>query len=436
MRSIRSRPAPAAPILSAPADASTPVKTFTFVNQSCHRRQEEIAMVRRFLLLNGLAEDSDLTRADLVILFTCAFCQSKIADMLNEIARIRSVIREGCELVVGSCLPKTDGAGLRKVFSGKTITPTDFSALNRLPGITSGIEEMPEAIGRQAACEPLVIQPPSNTARARLKALALGATRSLMRTWPALPLERVATRLETDRRMGVFISSGCMRKCSYCAIRFATGQLRSKPLDVVTRAFSEGLDRGYRKFELYADSIGDYGLDIGTDLGELFDWFSKSHRVFSVGIYDLHPQAFLKFFGKLFSLCRAGRIHYLYVPLQSGNARILKLMNRSCDVNALLRKLLEVRKHRGVFLQTSVIVGFPTETDAEFEETLAFLRAVRFSNVFVHFYSDMPNTESSKLADKIDRATMLLRLKRLGRAGINYDPDMARHEWEATPALG
>ena len=412
------------------------MKTFIFVNQSCHRRQEEIAMVKRFLLINGFAEDTDLAKTDLIIFFTCAFCQSAVVDMLNEIKRIRFVIKEGCELVVGSCLPATDSAGLKKVFSGETITPTDFSALDRLPGVTVKLEEMPKLIGKETACTPFVIQPSSSAWKMRLKTLARGATDLLMRTWPALPLERVASRLDTDRRMGVFISSGCLRKCSYCAIRFATGQLRSKPLDVVTRTFSEGMDLGYRKFEIYADSIGDYGLDVGTDLGELLHWLLKSSRVFSVGIYDLHPQAFVKFFREILSLCEAGRVHYLYVPLQSGNARILKLMNRSCDVDALLMKLLEVRKNGGVFLQTSVIVGFPTETDEDFEETLGFLRAVRFSNVFVHFYSDMPNTESSKLSNKIDKAIMLRRLNRLERAGINHDREKTRHEWEAIPLLG
>ena len=411
------------------------MKTFMFVNQSCHRRQEEIAMVRRFLLVNDFAEVSDLAKTDLVILFTCAFCQSKVIDMLDEVRRIRSVIQKGCELIVGSCLPKTDGAGLRKVLSGETITPTDFSSLNRLPGITVKIEELPDLFGTDTVCTPFMRPPPPITTKMRLKKLALGATCFLKRAWPVLPLERVAARFDTDHRMGVFIASGCLRKCSYCAIRFATGRLRSKPLDVVTRTFSEGMDLGYRKFEMYADSIGDYGLDIGTDLGELFGWLLKGDRIFSIGIYDLHPQAFVKFFRKILLLCKAGRIHFLYVPVQSGSARILKLMNRPGDVKDLLRKFQEIRQHRGVFLQTSIIAGFPTETDGEFEDTLAFLRAVRFDKVLVHFYSDMPNTESSILSGKVEKADMLRRFDRLRRTKIRYDRQMALNEWKNLPPL-
>ena len=392
--------------------------TFVFVNKSCYRRQEEIAMVRRFLFMNGFAEDADLAKADLAILFTCAFCQSRVADMLEEIGRIRSVIKDECELIVGSCLPETDKAGLENVFSGKTITPTDFTALNRLPGITVKIEELPKRFGKDTAYAPSMTHPSPGPPE------------------PALPLEQDAAGPGSGQSMGVFISSGCLGQCSYCAIRFATGRLRSKPLDVVTRTLSEGLDQGYRRFEIYADSMGDYGLDIGADLGDLFDWMAKSPGGFSVGIHDLHPHAFVKFFGKILSLCQAGRIHYLYVPLQSANPRILKLMNRPCDVKALLEKLLKVRTFDGVFLQTSIIVGFPSETDGEFEETLAFLEAIRFSDVYVHCYSDMPNTESSQLPDKIDKAMMRRRLNRLERAGIHYNDEKARHELEMIPSLG
>ena len=81
------------------------MRTFTFVNQSCYRRQEEIARVRRFLFINQFSESTDLAGADLVIFFTCGFCQSRVVDMLGEIKRIQSVLGERGELVVGACLP-------------------------------------------------------------------------------------------------------------------------------------------------------------------------------------------------------------------------------------------------------------------------------------------------------------------------------------------
>jgi MiaB/RimO family radical SAM methylthiotransferase len=388
------------------------MSTFVFVNHSCYRRQEEVELIRRFLVINGFGEGSDLASADLAILFTCAFSQSRVADMLREIERIRPAIRPECELIVGSCLPKTDRAGLERVFRGRTITPTDMSALNELPGITAKIEDVQLLRGREAAC-------------------ATSAGRSALGLLP--PSEGGATRSGRELGMGLFIASGCRRRCSYCAIRFATGPLRSKPLEEVTRALCAGLDAGHRRFEVHADCIGDYGLDIGRDLGELLDWMLQADRDFSVGIHDLHPQSFLRLRDELRLLCEAGRMHYLYVPVQSGSERILRLMNRPCDADELRSGLQEFRRHAGLFLQTSIIVGFPSESDEDFEDTLALLRTVGFSNVYVHSYSDMPRTESSRMSGKVDKATMRRRIDRLAEAGIPHDAEQTRHEWESIP---
>jgi MiaB/RimO family radical SAM methylthiotransferase len=393
------------------------VRSFIFVNQSCYRRQEEIAMVRRFLFVNGYSEATNLAQTDMVIFFTCAFCKSRIADMLQEIGRIRSVMKADCELIVGSCLPETGKEDLGAIFDGKTISPTDFSALNLLPGITARIEEMEVLFGKEGSCSP--------------ERASAGRVAEL----PEVPLVGVATRLPGDNRLGLFIASGCLRKCSYCAIRFATGKLRSKPLETVTQSVMAGLEKGYRRFEIYADSLGDYGLDIGTNLGELLDWLLKHDGDFTVGIYDLHPQAFLKYFDAVMALCKAGKVHYLYVPVQSGNARLLKLMNRPCNLEALRAKLQEVREQSSVFLQTGVMVGFPGETDEEFSDTVAFLQEIQFNDVYVHFYSDMPNTESSKMSNKVDRDCMLRRLCQLEAAKIQLDSSKTRHEWSSIPVI-
>ena len=381
------------------------MKTFLFVNQSCYRRQEEIATVRRFFFLNDYAEDTTMSTADVVILFTCAFCQSRVADMMRELDAIRAQVKFGCEVIVGSCLPQTDPAALRRTFTGKVITPTDFSALDALPGLAMPFGEVAAQFGADAGC---------------LMVTKRGA---------AAPVSPAAA----DQQMGLFIAAGCRRKCTYCAIRFATGALRSKPLDVVTRSVTEGIERGCGKFELHADSIGDYGLDIGTSLGALFDWFLQCDRQFSVGLYDLHPDAFLRYSDQIGALCDAGKVHYLYVPVQSGNARVLRAMNRPCDLSALKTKLHGIRRPASLFLQTSIIVGFPGETDAEFDDTVEFLRDAGFTEVYIHFYSDMPNTASAALPDKIDKATMRRRLGRLDAAGIPHRNGSTLHEFDSMP---
>ncbi len=413
------------------------MRTFLFVNESCHRRQAEIAMVKDFLILNGWVEGFRLRTADLIIFFTCAFCQSKVTEMVNEIAHIKSGMKPTAELIVGSCLPKTDKESLRRVFDGKTINPTDFSELDSLANIEMSIKDMPsmfgeEAITSQERHSALTVQHHTPFKKAVPKALNRFKTQGTCRTLKQIP-HMLRSRVLSKRKV-VMLSVGCLRKCSYCAIRFATGKLRSKPMESIMNEFAEGFKSGYKKFELYADSIGDYGLDIGTSLGELLDELAHlRNKRFSIGIYDLHPASFTKYFDRIMSFCEVGGLHYLYVPIQSGNERILRLMNRPCNVNDLKEKLMEVKQSKRAFLQTSIIVGFPTETEEDFEDTVRFLKEVDFDDAFIHFYTDMPKTKSSKLAGKVSKDNMSRRMGRISEAGIRHNVGRTRHEWENIP---
>ena len=408
-------------------------RSFHFVDRSCHRRKEEVAMVRRFFQANRWNEAASVETADCVILFTCAEMRYKVANMIREVRRLSERIGPHSELIVGSCLPKTDRAALSEVFHGRTITPTDFSALNDLPDVEVPVAKLPAIYGPNAAFRPLTRCPWSagSWIPYRVSRWAAGFVRRRL----PLGMRPFAARLARARPMAVYASAGCAKSCSYCAIRFATGKPRSKPLDLMMQEIAEGLRLGYRTFDLLSDSIGGYGLDLGTNLGELFDRVVAQPGDFAIGVSDLHPHEFIRYFEKILALCQAGKLHYLYVPVQSGDNRILRLMNRGCNVNDLAEKLKAIRRYDKVFLQTGIMVGFPGETETEFEHTLDFLKTVGFDNVYVHYYCDMPDTESSRLPDKTAKSVMVERLNRIGGSGIPHNVAKTRREWESTLAL-
>lgn len=411
------------------------MRSFYLVDKSCHRRKAEVLLVRRFFLANGWTEAISENAADCVLLFTCAEMRYKVANMVREVEAMKGRIRKDSELIVGSCLPKTDAAALAQVFHGRTITPTDFSALNELPGITTKIQEIPQVFGRGAA--PLSLFAPArwNGADAIPYRLARWTARVAPRCCPTAGIKRLSARLARNRRMTIHVSAGCNKQCSYCAIRFATGSVRSKPLDVVMQDISEGLRNGYRTFDFLSDSIGGYGLDLGSNLGELLDCVLTHPGYFTIGISDLHPHEFCKYFDNILSLCKTGKIHYLYVPVQSGNERILAMMKRPCDIAELTRKFKVIRSFTEVFLQTGIMVGYPGETASEFEDTLTFLRAIKFDNVYVHYYCDMPNTLSTRLPDKTSKAVMMDRLAKISRSDIRFNAAKTLVEWESTMVL-
>jgi tRNA A37 methylthiotransferase MiaB len=411
------------------------VGSFCFVDKSCHRRKAEVSLVRRFFLENGWTEAISEKEANCVLFFTCAEMRYKVVNMIREVASLKGRIRSDSELIVGSCLPKTDAAALAKVFNGRTITPTDFSALNDLPGITTKIQEMPQIFGADAASLPLSGLVRWRGVDAIPYPLARWAARMLARCCPTAGMRRISARLARSRRMAIYVSAGCNKQCSYCAIRFATGSVRSRPVDVVIQDISEGLRKGYKTFDFLSDSIGGYGQDLGSNLGELLDSVRSHPGHFTIGISDLHPHEFIRHFDKILSLCKARKIHYLYVPVQSGNERILRMMKRPCDVGELVRKFKAIRRFREVFLQTGIMVGFPGESETEFEDTLAFLRAIAFDSVYVHYYCDMPNTVSSTLPNKTSKSVMMDRLAKISRSEVCYNAAKTLVEWESTMAI-
>lgn len=105
-------------------------------------------------------------------------------------------------------------------------------------------------------------------------------------------------------------------------------------------------------------------------------------------------------------------------------------MNRAVDTAGLRRNLLKLKQTPKTFLQTSVIVGFPSETEAEFADTLNLLKDVDFNHCYIHCYTDMPGTESSQMPGKVDKEVMLARIRRVAEAGIKHHVGDTTKEWE------
>lgn len=402
---------------------------FHILGKSCNRRQEEITMVRNFFLSNGWNETNRLGAADLAVFFACAGVRYLVADNVNEILETQRKMKSGAELIVGSCLPAMDNESLRKVFQGRTIMPTDFTALNDLPNISVRFEAMPKLWGKDAA--PKKLNRPGFTTKVRmhLDDAALRCLTSLVANRPNLILKRATRWFRRRNTVAFSIAAGCSRKCTYCARPFASGKVRSKPVDVVVENIHRGLRYGFRAFDLHADSIGAYGADLQANLGDLLNRLLAMHERFSVGLYDVHPQDFIRFYDPIKRLCESCKLHHVYVAVQSGNDRILRLMKRPMDVEELAARLLDIRRYGNVYMQSAVIAGFPGETDEEFEDTIRLLKRIDFDSVYIHCYSDMPNTEASAMPAKVDREAMIRRLAAIKRAGISHDVGETTQEW-------
>lgn len=218
--------------------------------------------------------------------------------------------------------------------------------------------------------------------------------------------------IETKTRAFVKIQDGCENYCSYCIIPFVRGKCRSKEKETVIREITNLVNNGYKEIVLTGIHTGNYGVDLGIKFSTLLEKILnikglKRLRISSIEITELDD----KFFELLKNpiLC-----NHLHIPLQSGSDNVLKLMNRKYNKEEFKNIINRIKKVRNdISLTTDVIVGFPNETEEDFEECLDFIKEIEFSKIHVFPYSKRDGTTAARMKGHIDGITKKERARRL-----------------------
>lgn len=228
-----------------------------------------------------------------------------------------------------------------------------------------------------------------------------------------VPFENMEiNHIETKTRAFVKIQDGCENYCTYCIIPFVRGRCRSKDKETVLREITNLVNNGYKEIVLTGIHTGNYGVDLNIKFSDLLEEILniknlKRLRISSIEITELDDK-FLKLLENPI-LC-----NHLHIPLQSGSDNILKLMNRKYNkkqFKAIINKIRKIRKD--ISITTDVIVGFPNETEDNFNECLDFIKEINFSKIHVFPYSKRNGTKASKMTGHIDGITKKERAKKL-----------------------
>ena len=231
--------------------------------------------------------------------------------------------------------------------------------------------------------------------------------------------------VETRTRAFVKIQDGCENYCAYCIIPFVRGRCRSKDKDTVIREITNLVNNGYKEIVLTGIHTGNYGVDLGIKFSDLLEEILdivglKRLRISSIEITELDE----KFFELLKNpvLC-----NHLHIPLQSGSDNILKLMNRKYTKEEFKKIIDKIRFIRpDISITTDVIVGFPMETECDFEECLDFVKQIGFSKVHVFPYSKRDGTKAARMSGHIDGNTKKERARRLLK--LSYELEKKYYE--------
>jgi tRNA-2-methylthio-N6-dimethylallyladenosine synthase len=370
-----------------------PLPAFHMQTFGCQMNAGDSDWIARSLLARGFVE-APFADAGLYILNTCSVREKAEQKVYSELGRIdrhcKVNRREGVTVCVGGCVAQQVGTRLA----------ARFPQVRLLFG-PDGVAGVPAAIGR------LVEEP-------RLRLTLLDFT--------DLYEERDSVRPK-DPREGkapaaafVNIMQGCDNFCTYCIVPHVRGRQKSRSAPAVLNECRSLVEAGAREITLLGQNVNAYGQDKGGD-GETFGRLLR--RVAAIpGLERLrfvtsHPKDIadevIAAFAEIPALCPR-----LHLPLQSGSDRILAAMNRRYDAARYLAIVSRLKAARpDIVLTTDIIVGFPGESEEDFQATLDLMREVGFASSFSFVYSDRPHTKAALLPGKVERAVALERLSRL-----------------------
>ncbi|MBM3244795.1 MAG: tRNA (N6-isopentenyl adenosine(37)-C2)-methylthiotransferase MiaB [Candidatus Omnitrophica bacterium] len=206
----------------------------------------------------------------------------------------------------------------------------------------------------------------------------------------------------------VVISEGCENFCSYCVVPFVRGKLRHRGHKEIIKEIKNAIKKGITRITLLGQNVNAYqsaiaGRKAPAGFIELLKMVNAIKGLKEFSFVTSHPKdASVSLFKAMNELGKLKK--YLHLPVQSGSTRILKLMNRNYKPETYLQLAEDYRKivKNGV-LTTDIIVGFPTETNEDFQETYDLVKKVRFNAAFIFKYSVRPHTEASKLVDDVPK---------------------------------
>jgi tRNA-2-methylthio-N6-dimethylallyladenosine synthase len=198
----------------------------------------------------------------------------------------------------------------------------------------------------------------------------------------------------------VVISEGCENYCSYCVVPYVRGKLRSRSVDEILKEIKEDVGAGINKVTLLGQNVNSFRYK-DSDFIRLLGLVDKIDGLKEFSFVTSHPKdTHIELFKAIADLAKVKK--YLHLPVQSGSDRILTLMNRGYTAKDYLHLADNYRKIvKGGALTSDIIVGFPTETEKDFEDTRELTDRAQFEAAFIFKYSPRPHTEAAKMADTV-----------------------------------
>ncbi len=362
-----------------------PPQTYRVKSFGCQMNVYDGERMAELLATQGIRPAADGEDADLVVLNTCHIREKAAEKVYSDIGRLRREDGSAPLIAVAGCVAQAEGEEImaRAPSVSMVVGP---QAYHRLPEM---IEQA--ALGQRSVDTDMPAQTKFDVLPARRK---VGPSAFLT------------------------VQEGCDKFCTYCVVPYTRGAEISRPFNDLVEEARRLAEAGAREITLLGQNVNAWRDDSNRGLEKLVEVLAAIPGLARIRYTTSHPNDMTE------GLIEAHRdipqlMPFLHLPVQAGNDRVLKAMNRSHTVDSYLRIIDRVRAARpDIALSGDFIVGFPGETDAEFEDTLKLVDRVGYAQCFSFKYSPRPGTPAADMADQVPMAVMDERLQRL-QAALN-----------------
>jgi tRNA-2-methylthio-N6-dimethylallyladenosine synthase len=369
----------------------TPPKTYRVKSFGCQMNVYDGERMGELLAEKGITPAPEGEEADLVVLNTCHIREKAAEKVYSDIGRLKKADGSKPMIAVAGCVAQAEGEEI----------------MERAPSVS------------------MVVGPQAYHRLPDMLDKAVKGERATDTDMPAIAkFDSLPKRKKRSPTAFLTVQEGCDKFCTYCVVPYTRGAEISRPYNDLIDEAHKLVDAGAREITLLGQNVnawsGEDSKGAKAGLGELIHAIAEIDGLERIRYTTSHPNdmddALIEAHGTCDKL-----MPYLHLPVQSGNDRVLKAMNRAHTAESYLKLLERFRAVRpDIALSGDFIVGFPGETEAEFEDTLSLIDEVRYSQAFSFKYSPRPGTPAATMDNQIPEEVMKDRLARL-QARLNRD---------------
>ena len=368
-------------------------KTYYIKTYGCQMNVHDSENIKAILEEMSFKETLDMEKADLILLNTCAIRENAHNKVFGMIGRLKHMKENRPNIITGVC-----GCMAQEEVVVNEILDK-YSFLDLVFG-THNIHELPEILNKAMHNKKIEVE---------------------VYSCEGDIIEDIPVKRDSKYKAFVNIMYGCDKFCTYCIVPYTRGKQRSRRFGDIIREVKSLKDAGYKEVTLLGQNVNAYGKDLGLefDMGDLLEEVAKT-GIERIRFVTSHPWDFTDKMIEVISKY-PNIMPYTHLPLQSGSDRILKLMGRRYTKKSYLDLFNKIKETvPNASITTDIIVGFPGESEDDFEDTLDVVNICKYDSAFTFIFSPREGTPAAKMKDDTPLDVKEDRLHRLNELVNKY----------------